>query len=164
MDNAQESIALNYLIRIDGTFPSRNLTQPGVEGAAVAEALTSQPTPGEILLYAGSDVPEGYARADGSLLSILQNQALFSILGLAYGGSLDSSTFGLPDFRGRTAVGAGPGPDFGSVESGQGLGTETSTLSVLNLPAHAHDVVPEPTSLALLGVGGRALAGRRRRA
>jgi microcystin-dependent protein len=61
---------------------------------------------GQLMLFAGSVVPKGWAQANGQLLNISSNQALFSILGSRYGGN-GQTTFGLPDLRGRIAVGSG---------------------------------------------------------
>lgn len=58
---------------------------------------------GELTLVAGAVAGGNYKIADGSLLPINQNQALFSILGTYYGGD-GMTTFGLPDL-----TGLGPG-------------------------------------------------------
>jgi hypothetical protein len=63
-------------------------------------------------------------------------------------------------------VGYGQGAGLSDVvDLGQVWGTESVTLSDLQLPAHTHDYtpVPEPTSVALLIAAGVALTGRRRR-
>jgi len=59
---------------------------------------------GEIIMFAGDFAPYGWASCDGQLLSISENNALFSILGTMYGGD-GITTFGLPDLRGRAAIG-----------------------------------------------------------
>jgi len=53
---------------------------------------------GEIRLFAGNFTPRNYMKAEGQLLSISQNTALFSILGTMYGGD-GRTTFALPDMR-----------------------------------------------------------------
>jgi len=106
-------------------------------------------TIGEIRLFAGTFDPRNWAYCDGRLLSISSNTALFSILGTTYGGN-GSTTFGLPDFRGRVAVGAGSGPGLSYVQLGQMSGTETVTLLSTQLPAHTHT--------ATAGTGGSGTA------
>jgi microcystin-dependent protein len=95
---------------------------------------------GMIKLFAGSYAPEGYLVCDGSLLSIPQYNALFSILGKTYGGD-GINTFALPDLRGRVPVGAGNGPGLSPKKSGQIGGFETNTISIANMPAHNHTAV-----------------------
>ena len=60
---------------------------------------------GQICTFAFNFCPRGFAPADGSLLSISENTALFALIGNLYGGD-GQTTFALPDLRGRTTVGA----------------------------------------------------------
>jgi microcystin-dependent protein len=90
---------------------------------------------GTIKLFAGNFAPRGWAFCHGQLLSISQNTALFSLLGITYGGN-GSTTFGLPDLRGRVPMGAEKGANI-SVALGQRLGSETSTLTSANATAGA---------------------------
>ncbi|MFZ0844912.1 MAG: tail fiber protein [Pseudolabrys sp.] len=68
----------------------------------------SQPYLGEVRMFAGSFAPRGNALANGQLMNIAQNSALFSLYGTNFGGN-GVQTFGLPDMRGRVAVGMGQG-------------------------------------------------------
>jgi microcystin-dependent protein len=88
---------------------------------------------GEIKIISWNFPPKGWAFCDGQLLPINQNQALFSILGTQFGGN-GQTTFGLPDFRGRTPVHAGS--TVGIV--GQAGGEEFHTLTQSEMPAHNH--------------------------
>lgn len=92
-----------------------------------------EPFVGQIMPAAFGFVPRGWAACSGQLLAITQNQALFSLLGTAYGGD-GRTTFALPDLRGRAVMGA----NFGSVPIGQIAGAETVPLTVAELPSHAH--------------------------
>src|SRR5262249_31867183 len=103
-----------------------------------AEACGTTPILGEICIFAFGFCPQGYAAADGHLLSITpQNAALFNLLGTTYGGD-GMTTFGVPDLRGRTARGVGVGSGLGAVFLGDMAGTETVTLSIGQMPAHSH--------------------------
>ena len=95
---------------------------------------------GEVKLFAGNFAPRGWAFCDGQILPIDGNQALFSILGNSYGGD-GRTTFGLPDMRGRVAVGPRTGPGLSTYREGNQGGTETNTLSTAQLPAHNHDAI-----------------------
>jgi len=155
-DNTQPSLALNYLIALQGIFPCRN-AEPG------CSMPDTEPFLGEIMLYAGGLIPNGWALAHGQLLPINQNQALFALLGTNFGGN-GQTTFALPDFRGRTALGTN---DLFPV--GTYVGEQFTTLALNQMPEHVHsleqDPIPEPGTWALM-IAGFGLAGaalRRRR-
>jgi len=96
-----------------------------------------EPLLGEIKMFAGNFAPRGYLFCHGQLLSISSNTALFSLLGTNYGGD-GRTTFGLPDLRGRVAMGQGDGPGLSRNSLGQKIGAELTTLNNLNLPSHSH--------------------------
>jgi len=97
-----------------------------------------EPFIGQIMLFGGNFAPRGWAFCNGQLLSISANSALFAILGTTYGGD-GRTTFALPDLRGRTPVGFGNGAGLSNIKLGQKGGTETHTLSILEMPSHNHD-------------------------
>jgi microcystin-dependent protein len=89
--------------------------------AAAATGATAAPAPpppatyvGEVRAFAFNFCPQGWRAADGSLLPIAQNPALFSLLGTSYGGD-GRTSFALPDLRGRTPIGTPPGQGQGGV-------------------------------------------------
>jgi len=90
-----------------------------------------------IMAFAGNYAPAGWAMCFGQLLAISSNAALFSLVGTAYGGN-GTSTFGLPDLRGRTPIGQGQGPGLSNYSWGQTGGSESVILSLNNLPSHTH--------------------------
>lgn len=100
--------------------------------ALINNAIAQYGYLGEIRLMSTTYAPKGWMKCEGQLLQINQNQALFSILGTTYGGN-GQTTFALPDFRGRVMVGAG---NYMTV--GQKGGSETSTITADNIPAHSH--------------------------
>lgn len=101
-------------------------------------------TIGEIRMFAGNFAPRNWAFCASQIMSIAQNTALFSILGTTYGGN-GQTTFGLPDFRGRVAVGTGQGPGLPNITLGELSGTNTVTLTTANMPAHNHPVTGTAT-------------------
>lgn len=98
----------------------------------------SEPFVGEIRMFAGNFAPRGWAFCDGQLLSVSQNDALFSLMGTIYGGD-GRTTYGLPDMRGRIPLHAGSGPGLTPRRLGAKFGTENETLTVNQLPSHSHN-------------------------
>lgn len=94
----------------------------------------SDPFIGEIKQVGFTFAPKGWALCNGQLLSIAQNQALFSILGTTYGGD-GRVTFGLPNLQGRVPVHVGPQSVLGQVG-----GEANHTLTLPELPAHTHNL------------------------
>ncbi|WCN08585.1 phage tail protein [Marinomonas mediterranea] len=95
----------------------------------------SDPFYGEIRIFGFNFAPVGWALCDGATIAISSNQALFSLLGTAYGGD-GRSTFGLPDLQGRTPIHSGPVNNF---ERGIKTGYETITLTSSEV-GHTHDL------------------------
>jgi len=95
---------------------------------------------GQLLLFGGNFTIQGWAQCDGTLLPISQNTALFSLLGVAYGGN-GQTTFALPDLRGRVVMGQGQGPGLTPHVLGEMSGQENATLIATNLPSHTHTLL-----------------------
>lgn len=96
---------------------------------------------GEIRAFSFAWAPRGWALCDGSQMLITQNAALYSLLGITYGGD-GRTNFKLPDLRGRVMVGAGVsrlGTSYVQGVNGQG-GSENVALLDTNLPTHNHAV------------------------
>lgn len=96
---------------------------------------------GQILPVSFNMIPKWFHLCDGTLLSIAQYSALFSLLGTNFGGN-GTTNFALPDLRGRAALGS----NLGSIPIGQVAGTEAVTVTVNQLPAHNHMVNATATS------------------
>jgi microcystin-dependent protein len=107
----------------------------GLMSASAAHA--QEPFIGEIRTFGYNFCPLGWAPAEGQLLAIAQNTALFSLLGTQFGGN-GQTTFALPDLRGRVILGPGQGPGLSNYSIGQQGGEETHTLQVSEMPSHAH--------------------------
>ncbi|TXC72645.1 phage tail protein [Sphingomonas ginsenosidivorax] len=97
---------------------------------------------GQIMMTGFPFAQRGFAQCNGALLAIRQNSALFSLLGIAYGGD-GQATFALPDLRSRTPTGGG----FSSADGGWQPptmplgaigGVETVTLMPDQIPRHSH--------------------------
>lgn len=97
----------------------------------------TDPYLGQISLVPYNFEPRGWAYCDGRLLSISNNQALFSLIGTTHGGD-GRTTFGLPDLRGRSAISSKRGPGLEDYPLGRQGGREYSTLTTNNMPPHSH--------------------------
>ena len=95
----------------------------------------AQPYVGEIRMFAGTFAPDGWLFCQGQLLPISENETLFQLIGTTYGGD-GQETFALPDLRGRVPIHNGPGFSLG-----QAGGIENVTLTVQQLPVHAHPLL-----------------------
>ncbi|WP_449436714.1 phage tail protein [Pedobacter steynii] len=96
--------------------------------------MSANPHLGEITIVAFNFAPRTWASCNGQFLSIAQNQALFAILGTTYGGN-GTTTFTLPDFRGRAPFHTGT-----AFSLGQAGGEFTNVLTTQQIPAHLHQV------------------------
>jgi len=95
---------------------------------------------GAILPYAGATAPDGYLVCDGSAVSRTTYADLFAAIGTSYGVGNGSSTFNLPDLRGRTVIGVGQGSGLANRTLAQTGGEESHVLSVAEMPNHRHAI------------------------
>mmetsp|Transcript_47698 Transcript_47698/g.78718 ORF Transcript_47698/g.78718 Transcript_47698/m.78718 type:complete len:364 (+) Transcript_47698:76-1167(+) len=147
--NLSPFLGINFIIALQGIFPSRNLLETDAAVGRAQEERSgsnagssgSEPFIGEVQMFAGNFAPRGFAFCNGQLLQISENTALFSILGTTYGGD-GRTTFGLPDLRGRAPLHVGgsrnTGPGLSTYSLGQKDGVETVALSVNEMPSHIH--------------------------
>jgi microcystin-dependent protein len=95
----------------------------------------SEPFLGQISTFAFGFAPKGWALCNGQILSINQNQALFSLLGTYYGGN-GTADFALPNLQASVPVMFGAGFVLGEMS-----GEQNHTLLTSEMPAHTHRVV-----------------------
>jgi microcystin-dependent protein len=106
------------------------------------------PFVGQIILWPVPWVPQDWALCDGSMLNPQQYAALFSLIGITYGGN-GSTTFALPDLRAKVPLGSMAmqtiGQNSGATTSAvAAVGSGSVTLTVANLPAHSHTATFTP--------------------
>ena len=121
----------------------------------------ADPFIGELMLFGGNFCPRGWADANGQLLPISVNTALFSLLGTLYGGD-GRTTFALPDLRGRVPLHEGQGPGLSDYVQGQTGGSESVSLTVPQLPSHRHPAMGSNALASQFGPGGNVLASKDR--
>ena len=97
----------------------------------------SEPFVAEIRIFALNFPPRGWAFCNGQLLPISQNTALFSLIGVTYGGD-GRTTVGLPNLQGRVPMHPGNGPGLTSRRLGESGGNATASLSVAQMAPHSH--------------------------
>jgi microcystin-dependent protein len=124
----------------------------------------AEPFLGQIQIVGFTFAPRGWATCDGQLMPIVQNTALFAILGTSYGGN-GQTTFALPNLQDSTPLGAGQAPGLSSYNLGDIGGSATVALTGDQLPAHNHPLIADsgvsgtgtPTDTEVFGVtrGGK---------
>lgn len=166
-DNAFNAINTGYVKR-DGSLAmlgnlnlggfkitNMNLAAPTQDGDGVSRGYLLQvlsaiavTPPGTVAAFAGDEivVPAGWLLCNGQAVSRTTYAGLFAVIGIAFGSGDGSSTFNVPDFRGRVALGRDNmgGTPANRVTAAQAdvlggtLGAETHALSAAEMPAHTH--------------------------
>ena len=117
----------------DAAFSTTVTNQLG----SIQGQVDSMIPPGVIWQFAGSAAPTGWLVCDGSAISRETYSALFSTIGILYGVG-DSSTFNIPDFRKRIAVGKGSTDTLGQNENQTEQNRSLSHTH--SIPAHYHSM------------------------
>ena len=184
-DNSTLTLGSSKLKVADGGITATQLANDSVitdrilDGAVTAAKLDPaavsvlMPT-GSIMSFAGASAPTGYLLCDGAAIARQaggSDTALFTLLGITYGAGDGSTTYNIPDLRGRVIAGQDDmggvsanrltgltGGVDGDVLGGSG-GTETHTLSTSELPAHNHNLPVDGTGGAYDGESLTATGG-----
>lgn len=111
--------------------------------SAIEDELAKVDLVGEIKMTGYSTVPGGYLLCDGSAVSRTTYALLFAAIGTTWGVGDGSTTFNVPDIKGRTPVGAGSGSGLTTRTLGTKFGEETHALNVAETVAHHHTLDEE---------------------
>jgi microcystin-dependent protein len=93
---------------------------------------------GCIMQFAGSSIPNGWLACNGSAVNRSTYITLFGVIGTTYGVGDGSTTFNLPDLKGRVPLGVGQGSGLTDRVLAVTGGTETHTLTTAEMPIHNH--------------------------
>lgn len=92
---------------------------------------------GAVVSYAGLNAPTGWLICDGRAVSRTTYANLFAIIGTQYGAGDGSTTFNIPNLKGKIVVGLdGNDTDFNTI--GKTGGEKKHTLTVEEMPSHNH--------------------------
>jgi microcystin-dependent protein len=106
---------------------------------------------GQIIVVAFDYAPQGWALCQGQTLPLNQNQALYALLGIRYGGN-GTTTFQLPDLRGRMIIGVGQAQGVSGAPN-VNLGDDGGQVQVNQVVPHTH-----PATFTPAGAGGSPTA------
>jgi len=107
-------------------------------------------------MFAFPRLPNGWLACDGSLQQIADYEVLFNLITTTYGGD-GSSTFGLPDLRGRVPVHQGAGLGLSPYVIGQKAGNESVTLQPSQVPLHTPSLMATTALASSMAVGPSVL-------
>lgn len=118
----------------------------------------SQPFLGQILMFGGNFPPRGYALCNGQTLGIIQNTALFSVIGTTYGGN-GQTTFQLPNLQSSLPLGFGHGFGLSDYVLGQVGGSASVTLDHKQVPSHAHVLMASTSAATSTSIANNLVPG-----
>ena len=110
--------------------------------SVIGNPNTARAEIGEIKIWSYGTIPAGWIVCDGAVVSREIYTDLFNIIGTTYGGGDGSTTYAIPDFRGRSPIGVGTSTATGATAHtlGQYAGEEKHTLSTAELASHWHTI------------------------
>ena len=111
----------------------QQLIKQDINGAVSGDTLPI----GAFMPYAGAVAPTNWLICDGSAVSRTTYRDLFNILGTTFGAGDGSTTFNLPDLRGKVPVGVDSNDtDFNAI--GKTYGEKSHTMTINEMPSHTH--------------------------
>ncbi len=141
--------------------PSGNITKTNVQDAInqLQTLVNAVIPPGSIFPYAASTAPAGFLLCYGQAISRTDYANLFGTIGTTYGKGDGSTTFNVPDLRGRTLIGI---DDMGGTSANivtdhnadilSGTGGEEQHILINNeMPSHTHTYLLGGSNINVIG-------------
>ena len=146
LSNNKSAIYLWMHQVIDGVKTTKFATFENLVNAVyslLSDAFTPE-TPetslvGEIKLWSAATAPDKWLLCDGAAISRTTYADLFELISTTYGAGDGTTTFNIPDLRGRAPMGAGQGSGLSNRLLGSFWGEEEHLLSIIEMPNHNHN-------------------------
>lgn len=110
---------------------------------AISKMIVGLIPTGSLIDFAGASAPTGYLLCNGAAVSRTTYARLFAAIGTTWGAGDGTTTFNVPDLRGRAAIGAGTGASLTVRTLGDTGGEETHQLTVTEMPSHVHGITAQ---------------------
>lgn len=137
LDQATQEEFEHLIARLRG-FLSQSFDEDG--NLIVADPNLAVTPVGGLMPFAGAAPPVGWLLCNGAQVSRVNYKSLFDVIGTTWGAGDGATTFGLPDMRGRSPIGAGQGAGLTFRALGGAVGIEAVQLTTPQMPDHAHDI------------------------
>lgn len=134
---AQITYADKSAINVNASIPDTNKCN-ATDLNQIKSAVNTNTPVGSIMIYAGDTAPSGWLICDGSEVSRTTYANLFNAIGIAYGNGDGSTTFNLPNLKGRIPVGQDTS-DTDLQTIGTPGGEKTHQLTINEMPSHHHN-------------------------
>lgn len=139
--NGLGAVSLKKFVTLDlspGDILVNELIEATHDGINFQITNFTKPRPGTITLYVGASAPTGWYLCDGGAISRTTNSVLFGVIGTVFGAGNGTTTFNVPDLRGRTPIGAGQGAGLTNRPLASTGGEENHILTIPEMPRHNH--------------------------
>lgn len=132
--------AVPAIAACDAPAPGERVVMLLQSGILVAVAVVGGTTPaGAVVFFARATAPAGWLVCDGSAVSRSDYSRLFAAIETTFGSGDGSTTFNVPDIKGRVVAGRSAG-DASFDTLGETGGAKTHTLSTSEIPSHSHGI------------------------
>ena len=138
----QSNTSMNHSVFVQteytGRLLPRNKAYTGGNGTTLKLSSSTFVAVGDIKMSARTGDFDGWLKCDGRAVFRDAYPALFAVIGTSFGAGNGSTTFNVPDARGRVAGAVGQGSGLTSRSIGNQVGAESHVLATGEMPSHTH--------------------------